>query len=507
MKKAVIIGAGPAGLTAAYELLEKSSDWHVTILEASDVIGGISQTAVHGKCRIDIGGHRFFSKSEKVNEIWSKLMPIQGAPAWDDSQLKRKKPFAVNGPDPETTDKVMLIRDRVSRIFYLRHFFDYPIALKLQTFLNMGLGRTWKAGWSYLHAAFFKRPEKSLEDFYINRFGKELYAMFFEDYTEKLWGVHPSQISPEWGAQRVKGLSLWKAILNILKPKGAKRETSLIESFIYPKKGPGQLWEILAEEVQTKGAVLHMNACVTKIEKEGDTITAVMTADGTRYACDAVFSSMPIKDLVATFETVPTHVAEVASHLPYRDFITVGLLVDKLAIQNETKIPTLNNLVPDTWIYVQERDVRIGRLQIFNNWSPYMVDDPSKHVWIGLEYFCAEGDTMWEMSDDAFIRFAVAELKKVGVIAEDEAIRDSVRIRIKKAYPAYFGSYARFGEVRIWLNTISNLYCIGRNGQHRYNNMDHSMLCGIEAVQSLLTNSDKSAVWNVNIEEEYHESK
>ncbi len=199
MKKAVIIGAGPAGLTAAYELLEKSSDWHVTILEASDVIGGISQTAVHGKCRIDIGGHRFFSKSEKVNEIWSKLMPIQGAPAWDDSQLKRKKPFAVNGPDPETTDKVMLIRDRVSRIFYLRHFFDYPIALKLQTFLNMGLWRTWKAGWSYLHAAFFKRPEKSLEDFYINRFGKELYAMFFEDYTEKLWGVHPSQISPEWG--------------------------------------------------------------------------------------------------------------------------------------------------------------------------------------------------------------------------------------------------------------------------------------------------------------------
>ncbi len=309
------------------------------------------------------------------------------------------------------------------------------------------------------------------------------------------------------GAQRVKGLSLWKAILNILKPKGAKRETSLIESFIYPKKGPGQLWEILAEEVQAKGAVLHRNACVTKIEKEGDTITAVMTADGTRYACDAVFSSMPIKDLVATFENVPTHVAEVASQLPYRDFITVGLLVDKLAIRNETKIPTLNNLVPDTWIYVQERDVCIGRLQIFNNWSPYMVDDPAKHVWIGLEYFCAEGDTMWEMADDTFIRFAVAELKKIGVIAEDEPIRDAVRIRIKKAYPAYFGSYTRFGEVRTWLDTIPNLYCIGRNGQHRYNNMDHSMLCGIEAVQSLLTNSDKSAVWNVNTEEEYHESK
>ncbi len=507
MKQAVIIGAGPAGLTAAYELLNQSSEWQVTILEASNVIGGISQTAVHGKCRIDIGGHRFFSKSAKVNEIWSKLMPLQGSPSWDDIKLNRAKPFAAGGPNPETEDKVMLLRDRVSRIYYLRHFFDYPIALKLQTFLNMGLWRTWKAGWSYLHAVFFKREEKSLEDFYINRFGKELYSMFFEDYTEKLWGVHPSKISPEWGAQRVKGLSLLKAILNILKPKGAKRETSLIESFVYPKKGPGQLWEIMAEEVQAKGATLHLNACVTKLEKEGDKIVAVMTADGRCFACDAVFSSMPIKDLVATFDNVPDTVAEVASGLPYRDFITVGLLVDKLAIQNETKIPTLNKLVPDTWIYIQERDVRIGRLQIFNNWSPYMVDDPAKHVWIGLEYFCSEGDALWTMADDDVIDFAVSELKKIGVIAADEPIRDSVRIRIKKAYPAYFGSYARFSEVRAWLDGIPNLYCIGRNGQHRYNNMDHSMLCGIEAVNSLLNNTPKSAVWNVNTEEEYHESK
>ena len=505
MKNAVIIGAGPAGLTAAYELLNQSPDWQVTILEASSVIGGISQTAVHGKCRIDIGGHRFFSKSEKVNEIWSKLMPLQGSPSWDDIQLNRTKPFAPGGPNPETEDKVMLLRDRVSRIYYLRHFFDYPIALKLQTFLNMGLWRTWKAGWSYLHAVFFKREEKSLEDFYINRFGKELYSMFFEDYTEKLWGVHPSQISPEWGAQRVKGLSLLKAILNIFKPKGAQRETSLIESFIYPKKGPGQLWEAMAEEVQAKGAILHMNACVTKIEKEGDQITAVITADGTHYSCDAVFSSMPIKDLVATFEDAPTNVAEVASNLPYRDFITVGLLVDKLAIQNETKIPTLNKLVPDTWIYIQERDVRLGRLQIFNNWSPYLVDDPAHHVWIGLEYFCSEGDTLWTMEDSAFIDFAISELKKIGVLATEEPIRDSVRIRIKKAYPAYFGSYARFNEVRSWLDTMPNLYCIGRNGQHRYNNMDHSMLCGIEAVKALLNNTPKSAIWNVNTEEEYHE--
>ncbi len=507
MKRAVIIGAGPAGLTAAHEILGKSKDWHVVILEASSVIGGISQTAVHGKCRIDIGGHRFFSKSEKVNEIWSKLMPIQGTPSWDDIQLKREKPFAAGGPDPEKEDRVMLLRDRVSRIFYLRHFFDYPIALKWQTFLNMGLWRTWKAGWSYLRAAFFKREEKSLEDFYINRFGKELYTMFFEDYTEKLWGVHPSKISPEWGAQRVKGLSLWKALLNILKPKGASRETSLIESFIYPKKGPGQLWEIMAEELKARGAEIRMNACVTKIEKAGNVVQAVQTASGERIPCDAIFSSMPVKDLVAACADVPPSVSEIASQLPYRDFMTVGLLVDKLAIKNETKIPTLHGLVPDTWIYVQERDVRIGRLQIFNNWSPYMVDDPSKHVWIGLEYFCSEGDVFWTMDDKSFIDFAVSELRKIGVIAADEPIRESVRIRVKKAYPAYFGSYARFGEVRAWLDGIANLYCIGRNGQHRYNNMDHSMLCGIEAVNALLSGASKENVWNVNTEEEYHESK
>ncbi len=507
MKQAVVIGAGPAGLTAAYELLEKSTDWKVVVLEESNVIGGISRTVVHGKCRIDIGGHRFFSKSEKVNEIWSKLMPIQGRPSWDDLVLKREKPFAALGPDPEKEDGVMLLRDRVSRIFYLRHFFDYPIALKLRTFLNMGLGRTWKAGWSYLRAAFFKREERSLEDFYINRFGRELYAMFFEDYTEKLWGVHPSRISPEWGAQRVKGLSLMKAILNILKPRGAKRETSLIESFIYPKKGPGQLWELMAEEVRRRGAEIRLNSRVTKIERNGHVVTAVVTSGGERLECEAVFSSMPVKDLVGAFDNVPGNVAEIAASLPYRDFITVGLLVDRLAIRNETKIPTVNGLVPDTWIYVQERDVRIGRLQIFNNWSPYMVDDPAKHVWIGLEYFCSEGDTFWEMDDREFIDFAVRELRRIGVIENDEPILDSVRIRIKKAYPAYFGSYARFGEVRSWLDGIDNLWCIGRNGQHRYNNMDHSMLCGMEAVDSLLNGTPKSVVWNVNTEEEYHESK
>ncbi len=507
MKKAIIIGAGPAGLTAAYELLKKSKDWEVLVLEASHEIGGIARTVVHGKCRIDIGGHRFFSKSDEVNALWSQLMPLQGAPAWDDIVLQRDKSLSDNGPDPEKEDRVMLVRDRVSRIFYLRHFFDYPIALKLQTFLNMGLWRTWKAGWSYLHATFFKREEKSLEDFYVNRFGKVLYAMFFEDYTEKLWGVHPSKISPEWGAQRVKGLSLMKAILNVLKPKGAQRETSLIDSFIYPKRGPGQLWEILADEIRAKGGKVRLGANVVKIERMEDTVTAVFLENGERLPCDALFSSMPIKDLITACDNVPASVEEIASTLPYRDFITVGLLVNKLAIKNETKIKTLNGLVPDTWIYIQERDVRIGRLQIFNNWSPYMVDDPNTHVWLGLEYFCSEGDAFWEMEDQAFIDFAVEELRKIDILDKETPILDSVRLRVKKAYPAYFGSYARFSEVRAWLDKITNLWCIGRNGQHRYNNMDHSMLCGIEAVHSLLNGTPKSVVWSVNTEEEYHEGK
>ena len=508
MKDVVVVGAGPAGLTAAYELLERSKDVRVTVLEESDVIGGISRTVVHGQNRIDIGGHRFFSKSKEVNDLWAKLMPVQGAPSKDDRLLGRDCRVEEGGPDPEREDRVMLRRRRVSRIYYLRHFFDYPISIKPATFIAMGLIRTWKAGWSYLCSAFFKRPEKSLEDFYINRFGRVLYSMFFEDYTEKLWGVHPSKISPEWGAQRVKGLSLWKALLNVFIPKGGAKETSLIDEFVYPKKGPGQLWELLAADLRKRGVEVRLNAKVTKVNAEGGKVASVGLASGESVPCDAVFSSMPVKDLVAAFgETAPRDVVKIASELPYRDFITVGLLVDRLAIPNRTKLKTVGNIVPDTWIYVQERDVRMGRIQIFNNWSPYMVDDVERHVWIGLEYFCSEGDAFWTMSDGDFIEMATGELRRIGVLGEGEPVRDSVRIKIRKAYPAYFGSYAEFGKVRSFLDAFPNLYCIGRNGQHRYNNMDHSMLCGIEAARAYVNGSDKSAVWNVNTEEEYHESK
>ncbi len=507
MKTAIVIGAGPAGLTAAYELRRRSNDWRIIVLEESAEIGGISRTVVHDGCRIDIGGHRFFSQSSRINEIWDQVMPLQGKPAKDDIILDRACRLSPGGPDPETEDVVMLSRHRVSRIYYLRHFFDYPISVKPATFLSMGFVRTAKAGCSYLYSAFFKRPERSLEDFYINRFGKVLYSMFFEDYTRKIWGVQPSEISPEWGAQRVKGLSLGKALLSVFIPQREQRETSLIEEFSYPKRGPGQFWETLAARLQDEGVEIRMNACVTGVETNREKVSAVVLSDGSRISCDAVFSSMPVKDLVAAFEAVPDDVAHIAANLPYRDFITVGLLVDKLAIKNTTRSKTIRDIVPDTWIYVQERDVRMGRIQIFNNWSPYMVDDVTKHVWIGLEYFCTEGDELWTMSDTAFVGMATEELRKIGVLDEKEPVHKSIRIKVKKAYPAYFGTYAEFGKVREWLDGFPNLYCIGRNGQHRYNNMDHSMMCGIEAVRALLGETDRHSVWNVNTEKDYHEAK
>lgn len=510
MKKAIIIGAGPAGLTAAYEML-KNTDIKPVILEESEFIGGISRTANYNGNRMDLGGHRFFSKSQRVTDLWNEIMPTQGKPAKDDILLGTEKELVEGGADPETEDEVMLIRRRVSRIFYLRHFFDYPISMKPETFANMGLGRTIKAGFGYIWSCIHKRKENSLEDFYINRFGKPLYSMFFEDYTEKLWGVHPSKIAPDWGAQRVKGLSLSKAVLSVLKKPFVKKdsknvETSLIEQFYYPKKGPGQLWETLANKVCAMGGEIIFNKSVDKIDVENGKVTAVY-ANGEKFEGDYFISTMPIKDLVASMnDTAPADVSRIAEGLPYRDFITVGLLLKKLKIKNTTKMKTVSNIVPDCWIYIQERDVRIGRLQVFNNWSPYMVKDLEDTVFVGLEYFCSEGDDMWNASDEDFINFAIDELVKIDVIDKNDVL-DSTRINVKKAYPAYFGVYSEFDTVREYLDTIDNLYCVGRNGQHRYNNMDHSMLTAMEAVDTIRGISNRNNIWNVNTEVEYHETK
>lgn len=513
MKKYIIIGGGPAGLTAGYELLKKSDDCEAIILEESDTLGGISRTVKYNGNRMDIGGHRFFSKDKRVTDFWEKLMPVQGAPSMDDKLLGREKKLSPNGPDPEKDDKVMLVRRRISRIYYLNKFFDYPISMKPQTFINMGFVRTVKAGCSYLKSTVSKKEETSLENFYINRFGKVLYSMFFEGYTEKLWGRHPSEISADWGAQRVKGLSILAVIKDmfskLIPSANRKVETSLIEEFVYPKLGPGQFWETVGEEFEKMGGKILYGHKATAVNTEnGKVVSVKCEVNGKEeiFDGDVFFSSMPVKDLVAGMNDVPEAPAEIAAGLPYRDFVTVGLLVNRLDLKNETGIKTLGNIVPDCWIYVQDVGVKLGRIQVFNNWSPYLVKDPVNTVWVGLEYFCNEGDGFWNMSEEECVGKAVEELISMGVINKGTAILDSHREQVKKAYPAYFDTYSRMDELISFLNGFENLYCIGRNGQHRYNNMDHSMATSFEAVSDVLNGvASKENVWSVNTEAEYHE--
>ena len=521
-KTAIIIGAGPAGLTAAYELVTKTNIKPI-ILEKSNDIGGISRTVVHNGNRIDIGGHRFFSKSDIVMKWWQNILPIQGSPAKDD--ILKKSPMSINlspnGPDPEKVDKVMLIRKRLSRIYFLRKFFDYPIALSMKTLSNLGIVRLIKIGWTYILVRIFPvKQVKSLEDFFISRFGKELYKTFFKDYTEKVWGVPCDKISAEWGAQRIKQLSISRAILHAVKSIFKKEQTieqkntdtSLIEQFMYPKLGPGQVWETVAQIIQDKGGILIKDADVVSVNLNDNNVADISYRNSKTNTTEVLkgdyfFSTMPVKDLVAAMgNEIPKKVSEVSSALQYRDFITVGLLLTDLKIKNETQFLTLNELVPDNWIYIQEREVKLGRLQIFNNWSPYMVADLSK-VWIGLEYFCNEGDELWEKSDKEFIEFAIDELCSIDII-DKSAVLDSTIIRVPKTYPAYFGSYSEFNEIRNFTDKIENLFLVGRNGMHKYNNQDHSMLTAMAAVDNIIAGEkSKNNIWEINTEEDYHEDK
>lgn len=503
-KQAIIIGAGPAGLTAAYELLE-NTDIIPVIYEESEYIGGISRTVDYRGNKIDIGGHRFFSKSKRVVDWWKKILPLQD----------------FKGVDPEKTNYVMLLRQRISRILFLGKFFDYPVSLNSNTLKKLGLSRVFKTGLSYIKTLLspFKKQE-NLEDFFINRFGKELYETFFKDYTEKVWGRSCRDISAEWGAQRVKGLSVSVALLHFLKKNIFKNgfknkntvETSLIEEFMYPKYGPGQLWEEVAGNILEKGGKIHLKHKIVGINAENNRITGVIAENrdsGIKFSssADYYFSSMPVADLINClgYDT-PDNIKNIAKGLLYRDFITAGLLLNSIKVTNNTGIKTVNNIIPDNWIYVQEKSVKLGRIQVFNNWSPYLVKDNSK-IWLGLEYFCNEGDWLWNKSDGEFKDFAIEELVKIGFI-DKKNVEDAVIIRFKKAYPAYFGTYNRFNEIRGFLDRFENLYPVGRNGMHRYNNMDHSMLTAMTAVENIIKGQKaKENIWEVNSESTYNEQK
>lgn len=520
-KTALIIGAGPAGLTAALEFL-KHSGIKPIVIEASQEIGGISRTVRYKGNRMDIGGHRFFSKSDRVMKWWLEQMPLEeGAAEYAityHNQSRSISDLPANSNGTDDPDLIMLVRPRKSRIYFLRKFFDYPITLTADTLSKLGIARTVKIGFSYIASRARRiRPETSLEDFLINRFGRQLYLTFFKKYTEKVWGTSCREISAEWGAQRIKGLSLTSAAKHFLKKKFGKREhgvaqkgtdTSLIERFIYPKFGPGQLWEHVAETIVQRGGEIHLGLKAVSIRADGDRVISVDAAgnDGQvrTFAADYFFSTMPIRELVSAFERggteIPHNVKQVSEGLIYRDFITIGILIDKLAITEPD-----GGLLKDNWIYIQEPDVLVGRLQIFNNWSPYLTV-PGK-VWIGLEYFCYETDPLWKMADEELKKFGAGELEKIGIIKAAEVL-DAHVVRVPKTYPAYFGTYNRFAELRAFTDGFENLFLIGRNGMHKYNNQDHSMLTAMRAVENVIQGvTSKANIWSINTEQDYHEQK
>jgi protoporphyrinogen oxidase len=522
-QKAIIIGAGPAGLTAAYELLTRT---HIKpiVLEKGACMGGISRTVNYKGNRIDIGGHRFFSKSDRVMQWWLQMLPLQasenGAAAIKYHQMEREIPSSASGPDPAAAERVMLLRSRKSRIYYLRRFFDYPISLSKDTLLKLGLWRTFTIGVSYVKSALFPlKKEETLEEFFINRFGRKLYGTFFKSYTEKVWGVPCDKISAEWGAQRIKGLSIWAALKHAVGKvfKGSGRdigqkgtETSLIEKFLYPKFGPGQMWDEAACRIKAMGGEILTGCRVERILTDGWEVKALevtnaVTREKEVFEGDYFFSTAPVQEIMRSFDVAPpANVLEVSDGLVYRDFITVGLLVRSLRIHDDT--PQGKKLISDNWIYIQEPDVLLGRLQVFNNWSPFMVAD-SANVWLGLEYFCNQSDEIWKLSDERMAALATQELSKIGIIDAAEVL-DSTVLRMEKTYPAYFGTYDRFAEIRQHVDRYENLFLIGRNGMHRYNNQDHSMLTAMMAVDDIIAGkTDKTGLWEVNTEMDYHEEK
>ena len=505
-KIALFIGSGAACLSAAYTLCSQTDNIKPIIIECDDCVGGLAKTYEVNGIKFDLGPHRYFSKEEKVMSFWGNVFPYQGEPSKDDIILKRLIQNPKGNANPEYEDNVMLQRRRFSRIYYENKFYDYPVKMNLKTVLNMGIFKTIKCGLSYIKSCFVKKEEKNLEDFMINRFGKVLYETFFEFYTQKVWGRHPKNISKEWGEQRIKGLSLMKTLLNKLT---IKKETSLIEEYYYPKFGSGQMWEEMAKYIKFKGGDVLLNSKVVGMKTDNNRIVSLkIKTQEKEYDLegDYIISSMPICDLIAGIDNCPNDIRDIAAGLPYRDYQLISYKVNNFNLHNNTDWKTIDNLCPDSWIYIQDRCVNMGRIYIPKNFSPYLSKN-IKDTLICLEYFCNKGDKLWNMQDTEIFNYGIEELIKIKAINSKDDIEFSHRLKAEKAYPAYFDTYKDFDKLKEFLNGIENLYCIGRNGQHKYNNMDHSTLSGITVADVILKDVDKTVLWDINTEQSYQESK
>ncbi len=466
----VIAGGGPAGLTAAYEL---SKHGHPCVVLEADphLVGGISRTDQYKGYRFDIGGHRFFSKSAEVNRLWDEILGEE-----------------------------FLTRPRMSRIYYGNKFFHYPLR-PVDALRKLGPFEAARILLSYFQARVRPiAPEKSFEDWIVNRFGRRLFEIFFKTYTEKVWGMPTSTISADWASQRIKGLSLTKAVWNALfgglGRKGGEVIKTLIDEFKYPRLGPGQMWEAARDRIIAAGSAVHQDRKVVRVEHDGSAVTAYVTTDGqgreTHYHGRNFLSTLPIRHLIQSLSPAPPEsVLKAASSLKYRDFLTVVLIVEG------------TDVFPDTWIYIHEPNVKVGRIQNFRNWSPAMVPEPNRSS-LGMEYFCFEGDDLWSMADADLIALARQEIDATGLVPAGRVV-DGCVVRMPKAYPVYDEEYqANVALVRNWLRSLSNLELAGRNGMHKYNNQDHSMMTALLAARNILGLGSFDP-WKVNTDAEYHE--
>jgi protoporphyrinogen oxidase len=462
----VIVGAGPAGLTAALELGKRGRE--AVVFEADDVVGGISRSVVFEGCRMDIGGHRFFTKVGEVEALWHEICGDE-----------------------------LLVRERMSRIFYRDRFFDYPLK-PFNALRGLGVTEAARVVLSYLHAQVAPVQDEGTFDAWVsNRFGRRLFEIFFKTYTEKVWGMPCEEISAAWAAQRIKNLNLVTALKNAFVGNGTRDGevvASLIEEFLYPRLGPGMMWERCRDLAAEHGIATHMRSRVTRVHHDGGLVRAVDVDGGgetRRVDCDSIVSSMPIGSLVRAMDPPPPdEVLAAADGLSFRDFLIIGLIVDRA------------ELFPDNWIYIHAPEVRVGRVQNFKNWSPDMVSDPSLSF-IGLEYFVNRGDDLWSMLDDELLALGAAEAEAIGLFRADE-VRTGTVVRMPRAYPVYDSDYeAHLDTIRGWIDGFENLYTVGRNGQHRYNNQDHSMLAGLYAARNI--DGAELDLWSINEDESFHE--